>query len=31
MLIIEECRLAVPKENIVALVCVNTDNNKIGD
>jgi hypothetical protein len=31
MLILEGCRLAVPKENIAGLVCVNTGNNKIGD
>ncbi len=29
MLILEECRLAMSIEDIVGLVCVNTDNNKI--
>jgi hypothetical protein len=31
MLILEECRLAVSKEDIVMLICVNAGNNKIGD
>ncbi len=31
MLIHEECRLAVPKENIAELVCINAEHNKIGD
>ncbi len=31
MLIIEECRLAMPQENKVGLVCANAGNNKIGD
>jgi hypothetical protein len=31
MLIHEEFRLAVPKENIAELVCVNAGNNQIDD
>jgi hypothetical protein len=31
MLILEECRLAKPKENRVGLVFANADSNKIGD
>ncbi len=31
MLILEECRLAMPKDNGVVLVFVNTEINKIGD
>ncbi len=31
MLILAECRLAIPKENIAELVCVNAEHNKIGD
>jgi hypothetical protein len=31
MLILEECRLAMPKENISVLVCVNVGKNKIDD
>jgi hypothetical protein len=31
MLIFEECRLAMPKEDNLALVLVNAGNNKIGD
>jgi hypothetical protein len=31
MLILEECRLAVPKENTAGLFCANTGHNQIGD
>jgi hypothetical protein len=31
MLILEECGLAVPKEDYFELVCVDAGNNKIGD
>jgi hypothetical protein len=31
MLILEECRLAMPKDNTFGLVCVNAGNNKVGD
>jgi hypothetical protein len=31
MLILEERWLAMPKENRVGLVCVNAENNKIGN
>jgi hypothetical protein len=31
MLILEECRLAMPKENSVELACVNAGENQIGD
>ncbi len=31
MLIHEECRLAVPKENIAGLGCINAGNNQIAD
>jgi hypothetical protein len=31
MLILEECRLAMSKEDNITLVSVNRENNKIGD
>ncbi len=31
MVILKECRLAMPKEDNLELECANTDNNKIGD